>query len=170
MNKTYINDLSSPGLITVDGHDIRDLNPYWLRSHIGTVSQVMISSMTDLIHWTFRVICCSHTLLVPFPLIQEPTLFSCSVRDNIAYGALDPEAVTAEDIHRAARVANAYDFIQAFPKGFDTVVGEKGVLLSGKELRHLCSKETCIKIVTTYCFSHFWLDHKYLFTSNLYHE
>uniref|UniRef100_A0AAQ6A7F3 ATP-binding cassette sub-family B member 10, mitochondrial n=1 Tax=Amphiprion ocellaris TaxID=80972 RepID=A0AAQ6A7F3_AMPOC len=90
------------GIITVDGHDIRDLNPYWLRSHIGTVS-------------------------------QEPVLFSCSIRDNIAYGAVDPDAVNTEDIYRAARVANAYDFIQGFPKGFDTVVGEKGVLLSGEE-------------------------------------
>lgn len=35
-----MNDFSSPGIITIDGHDIRDLNPYWLRSHIGTVSQV----------------------------------------------------------------------------------------------------------------------------------
>ncbi|KAG7236030.1 hypothetical protein INR49_001430 [Caranx melampygus] len=89
------------GTISIDGHDIRTLNPYWLRSHIGTVS-------------------------------QEPVLFSCSVRDNIAYGAVDSDAVTTEDIYNAARVANAYDFIQAFPKGFDTIVGEKGVLLSGR--------------------------------------
>uniref|UniRef100_A0AAQ4PH51 ATP binding cassette subfamily B member 10 n=1 Tax=Gasterosteus aculeatus aculeatus TaxID=481459 RepID=A0AAQ4PH51_GASAC len=92
------------GIITIDGHDIRDLNPYWLRSHIGTVS-------------------------------QEPVLFSCSIRDNIAYGAVDPDAVTTEDIYRAARVANAFNFIQTFPQGFGTVVGEKGVLLSGEELR-----------------------------------
>lgn len=68
-------------------------------------------------------------------LFQEPVLFSCSIRENIAYGALNPDAVTTEDIYRAARVANAYDFIQTFPKGFDTVVGEKGVLLSGEELK-----------------------------------
>lgn len=61
-------------------------------------------------------------------------LFSCSIRENIAYGAVDPDAVSAEDIYRAARVANAYNFIQTFPKGFDTVVGEKGVLLSGGTL------------------------------------
>lgn len=59
-------------------------------------------------------------------------LFSCSIKDNIAYGAEDPDTVTTEDIYRAARVANAYNFIQGFPKGFDTVVGEKGVLLSGE--------------------------------------
>lgn len=62
-------------------------------------------------------------------------LFSCSIRDNIAYGAEDQDTVTTEDIYRAARVANAYNFIQAFPKGFDTVVGEKGVLLSGETPR-----------------------------------
>lgn len=59
-------------------------------------------------------------------------LFSCSIRDNIAYGAVDPDTVTTEDIYKAARVANAFDFIQGFPSGFDTVVGEKGVLLSGE--------------------------------------
>lgn len=62
-------------------------------------------------------------------------LFSCSIRDNIAYGAVDPDAVTTEDIYNAARVANAHDFIQAFPMGFDTIVGEKGVLLSGEQQR-----------------------------------
>lgn len=39
--------------------------------------------------------------------------------------------MTVEDIYRAAQIANAHDFIQEFPKGYDTVVGEKGVLLSG---------------------------------------
>ncbi|XP_040926033.1 bile salt export pump [Betta splendens] len=102
------------GVITIDGHDIRDLNPYWLRSHIGTVS-------------------------------QEPVLFSCSIRDNIAYGAMDPDTVTTEDVYRAARVANAYDFIQAFPKGFDTVVGEKGVLLSGGQKQRIAIARALLK-------------------------
>lgn len=102
------------GVITVDGYDIRDLNPYWLRSHIGTVS-------------------------------QEPVLFSCSIRDNIAYGAVDPDSVTTEDIYRAARVANAYDFVQAFPKGFDTVVGEKGVLLSGGQKQRIAIARALLK-------------------------
>lgn len=61
-------------------------------------------------------------------------LFSCSIRENIAYGADDPETVTTEKIYTAARVANAYNFIQSFPQGFDTVVGEKGVLLSGQNV------------------------------------
>ncbi|XP_042353520.1 ATP-binding cassette sub-family B member 10, mitochondrial [Plectropomus leopardus] len=102
------------GIITIDGHDIKDLNPYWLRSHIGTVS-------------------------------QEPILFSCSVRDNIAYGAVDPEAVTTEEIYRAARLANAFNFVQAFPKGFDTVVGEKGVLLSGGQKQRIAIARALLK-------------------------
>uniref|UniRef100_A0A672GP73 ATP-binding cassette, sub-family B (MDR/TAP), member 10 n=1 Tax=Salarias fasciatus TaxID=181472 RepID=A0A672GP73_SALFA len=115
------------GIITIDGHDIRNLNPCWLRSHIGTVS-------------------------------QEPVLFSCSVRDNIAYGALDPGAVTTEDIYRAARVANAYDFIQAFPQGFDTVVGEKGVLLSGGQKQRIAIARALLKVSKkTYCFTNEFL-------------
>lgn len=75
-------------------------------------------------------------------------MFSCSIRDNIAYGAMDPQAVSAEDIYNAARVANACDFIQAFPKGFDTVVGEKGVLLSGEELKQQYDGFTARPIVS----------------------
>lgn len=133
----------SPGVISIDGHDIRDLNPYWLRSHIGTVSQVTNSSFTcfylksaDSAGITGASECrLSWSPPPPPPFSQEPVLFSCSIRDNIAYGAVDPDAVTTEDIYRAARVANAYNFIQTFPKGFDTVVGEKGVLLSGETLK-----------------------------------
>lgn len=58
-------------------------------------------------------------------------MFSCSIAENIAYGADDPASVTAEQIEQAAAVANAAAFIRNFPQGFSTVVGEKGVLLSG---------------------------------------
>lgn len=102
------------GFITIDGRDVRDLNPYWLRSHIGTVS-------------------------------QEPVLFSCSILENIAYGALDSDSVSTEDIHRAARIANAYDFVQGFPRGFDTVVGEKGVLLSGGQKQRIAIARALLK-------------------------
>jgi ABC-type multidrug transport system fused ATPase/permease subunit len=42
-------------------------------------------------------------------------LFSCSVRDNIAYGSLDPTTITDAEIIEAARKANAYNFINSFP-------------------------------------------------------
>ena len=63
--------------------------------------------------------------------MQEPTLFSTSIRDNIAYGAEDPSKVTQEELERAAKEANAHDFIVQFPEGYDTLVGERGVMLSG---------------------------------------
>ena len=59
---------------------------------------------------------------------QDPFLFSTSVRENIAYGR--PEA-TDEEVRRAARMAQAEEFIDALPEGFDTVVGERGYTLSG---------------------------------------
>lgn len=58
-------------------------------------------------------------------------MFSCSIAENIAYGADDPASVTAAQVERVADVANAAAFIRSFPQGFGTVVGEKGVLLSG---------------------------------------
>jgi len=61
-------------------------------------------------------------------VLQETLLFSGLVRDNIAYGRPD---ATQEEIEAAARVAQADGFIRALPKGYDTVVGERGIGLSG---------------------------------------
>jgi ATP-binding cassette subfamily B protein len=61
-------------------------------------------------------------------VFEESFLFSDSVRANIAYGR--PEA-SDHDIERAARLAQADGFIAALPRGYDTVVGERGLSLSG---------------------------------------
>jgi len=61
---------------------------------------------------------------------QEPILFHRTLAENIAYGR--PEASRAE-IMEAARQANAHDFILGLPKGYETMVGERGVKLSGGE-------------------------------------
>ncbi|MFH0851293.1 MAG: ABC transporter ATP-binding protein [Candidatus Peregrinibacteria bacterium] len=61
---------------------------------------------------------------------QDPILFHRSIAENIAYGR--PEA-TSEEIERAARAAHAHDFIEVLPKGYETLVGERGVKLSGGE-------------------------------------
>jgi len=61
-------------------------------------------------------------------VFEESFLFSESVRDNIAYGR--PDATDAE-IEAAARAAGAHDFILGLPRGYDTVVGERGLTLSG---------------------------------------
>jgi ATP-binding cassette subfamily B protein len=67
-------------------------------------------------------------------VLQEPVLFSTSIRENIAYGK--PGATPAE-IEAAARAAGAYDFVAALPQGFDTEVGERGVRLSGGERQRI---------------------------------
>ncbi|MDQ0392853.1 ABC transporter ATP-binding protein [Labrys monachus] len=61
---------------------------------------------------------------------QEPILFHRSLAENIAYGR--PGATMAE-IEQAARLANAHDFVVRLPKGYGTLVGERGVKLSGGE-------------------------------------
>jgi ATP-binding cassette subfamily B protein len=61
---------------------------------------------------------------------QDPVLFHRTLAENIAYAR--PGATRAE-IESAARLASAHDFIAALPKGYDTVVGERGVKLSGGE-------------------------------------
>ncbi len=61
---------------------------------------------------------------------QEPLLFHRSIADNIGYGR---EGATEADIHEAARLAYADEFIKQLPKTYDTPVGERGVKLSGGE-------------------------------------
>ncbi|MBS1912687.1 MAG: ABC transporter ATP-binding protein [Bacteroidetes bacterium] len=65
---------------------------------------------------------------------QESILFNDSVRNNIAYGLDD---ISEEKIVEAARAANAIDFIERLPHGFDTPIGDRGVLLSGGQRQRL---------------------------------
>lgn len=65
---------------------------------------------------------------------QEPVLFSGSIRDNIAYS--NPQ-LSQELVEKAARDANAHAFIESFPEGYDTKVGERGVKLSGGQKQRI---------------------------------
>lgn len=67
---------------------------------------------------------------------QEPVLFNDTVRNNITCGA-DPGSIPEEEVVRAAESANALDFIEALPLGFDTVVGERGAKLSGGQRQRI---------------------------------
>jgi ATP-binding cassette, subfamily B, bacterial len=67
-------------------------------------------------------------------VFEESFLFSDSVRANIAYGRPD---ATEDEIVAAARVAAADDFIRALPRGYDTVVGERGLSLSGGQRQRI---------------------------------
>ncbi len=59
---------------------------------------------------------------------QEPLLFHRTIAENIAYGRPD---ATMDEIIKASKEANAYNFIEKLPQGFDTLTGERGVKLSG---------------------------------------
>ncbi|CAC5401935.1 ABCB1 [Mytilus coruscus] len=61
---------------------------------------------------------------------QEPILFDCSIRDNIAYGD-NSRTPSMDEIIKAARNANIHEFISSLPDGYDTNVGDKGTQLSG---------------------------------------
>ncbi|CAK4421680.1 unnamed protein product [Aphanomyces euteiches] len=99
------------GRVTLDGHDLKDLNVQWLRDQIGLVG-------------------------------QEPTLFSDTIAHNIRRGK---PGATIEEVHEAAKQANAYDFIMGFPLGFDTAVGDRGAQLSGGQKQRIAIARAIIK-------------------------
>jgi len=73
---------------------------------------------------------------------QQTILFNDTVRNNIAYG--DPDR-PMDEIIAAARAANAYEFIMALPRGFDTVIGESGARLSGGQQQRLSIARALLK-------------------------
>jgi ATP-binding cassette subfamily B protein len=74
---------------------------------------------------------------------QEPFLFSRTIRENISYGA--DRKVPDEEIEAVARAAAIHDTIMAFPRGYDTLVGEKGVTLSGGQKQRVAIARTLLK-------------------------
>ena len=106
--------------LVLDGRDITTLNLTWLRQQIGLVS-------------------------------QEPTLFSTTIFENIRYGLIGTNVEDApieeieELVSRAARTANAYEFVTALPDGFQTHVGDRGSLLSGGQKQRIAIARAIIK-------------------------
>ncbi len=74
-------------------------------------------------------------------VLDEPFLFSISIRDNIAYGRPD---ASLEEIEAAALAANADEFIVRLPDGYDTVVGERGYTLSGGQRQRIAIARTLL--------------------------
>ena len=74
---------------------------------------------------------------------QEPFLFSRSIRENITIGV--SREVTDEEVHAVARAAAVHEVILTFPKGYDTVVGERGVTLSGGQKQRLALARTLLR-------------------------
>jgi ATP-binding cassette subfamily B protein len=72
---------------------------------------------------------------------QDVFLFSATIRENIAYGAVN---ATNEQIEEAARAAHIHDFISGLPEGYDTWVGERGITLSGGQKQRVAIARTLL--------------------------
>ena len=75
-------------------------------------------------------------------VLQKNVLFSGTIRDNLRWG--NPDA-TDEQIEAACRAAAAHDFIMGFPNGYDTVLGQGGVNVSGGQKQRLCIARALLK-------------------------
>jgi len=73
---------------------------------------------------------------------QETVLFNDTIRNNIAYGE---QNISLTDVKKAAEVANALEFIEDFPDGFSTVIGERGARLSGGQKQRLAIARAVLK-------------------------
>jgi ABC-type multidrug transport system fused ATPase/permease subunit len=74
---------------------------------------------------------------------QEPFLFSTTIRNNITYGV--GRQVSDEEVEAAARAAAVHDVILGFPRGYETMVGERGVTLSGGQKQRVTIARTLLK-------------------------
>ncbi len=75
-------------------------------------------------------------------VLQEPVLFSTTVAANIAYGNLD---ASRNDVIAAAKLANAHEFIEKLPQGYETMIGESGTRLSGGERQRIAIARAFLK-------------------------
>ncbi|MDE5823693.1 MAG: ATP-binding cassette domain-containing protein, partial [Lachnospiraceae bacterium] len=73
---------------------------------------------------------------------QEPYLYEVSIAENIAYGRC---GASHEEVIAAAKAANAHEFIMNLPKGYDTVLGERGNTLSGGERQRIAIARAIIR-------------------------
>ena len=83
-------------------------------------------TLTEMARADFR----RNIALVP----QEPVIFATTARENIRFGRLD---ATDAEVEEAARAAAAHDFLTALPDGYDSQVGERGVMLSGGQKQRI---------------------------------
>jgi ATP-binding cassette, subfamily B, bacterial len=75
-------------------------------------------------------------------ILQDTLLFRATIRENIAYGR--PNA-SLQEVRRAAELANAHEFIQSMPHGYDTMVGERGETLSGGQRQRISIARAVIR-------------------------
>ncbi|KAH6901921.1 P-loop containing nucleoside triphosphate hydrolase protein [Coprinopsis sp. MPI-PUGE-AT-0042] len=124
LQRLYEADVGEVRIGTEDGRsvNVRDVDVQWLRDHVAVVS-------------------------------QHPHLFDASVADNIRYGTsyspsqpstnlqgppdYETATITHDDIIAATKAASVHDFIMSLPQGYDTVIGENAVLISGGQAQRI---------------------------------
>ncbi|EGK08820.1 ABC superfamily ATP binding cassette transporter, ABC/membrane protein [Desmospora sp. 8437] len=126
-------DLDAPagkviGLIGATGSGKTTITQLISRFYEATEGEVLIDGRRV---QDFDLRCLRQNIGVVF---QESFLFSSTIRDNIAYG--NPE-VSMDEIREAARRAQAHDFIESFPRGYETMLGERGLGLSGGQKQRI---------------------------------
>ncbi|CAM9236459.1 unnamed protein product, partial [Choristocarpus tenellus] len=111
------------GEILLDGVNVQDLDRRWLTRHVALVG-------------------------------QNPALFTGTIAQNIVYGVVNPDpdkadcelqGTTMEEVAHAAELANAKEFIEDFPEGYNTFVGEGGVQLSGGQRQRIAIARAILK-------------------------
>lgn len=80
-----------------------------------------------------------HIAVVP----QDLVLFNNTIHYNIAYGNIN--AATPEEVIKAAKLAHVHDSIMKMPLGYDTIVGERGLKISGGEKQRICLARALMK-------------------------
>ena len=73
---------------------------------------------------------------------QEPILFNDTIFNNIAFGVKN---ATIEEVKRAAKIANAHEFIEQLEHGYNYMVGDRGMLLSGGQRQRICIARAILK-------------------------
>ena len=76
---------------------------------------------------------------------QEPVLFARSIEDNICYGLDEGRRPTTDEVHAAAILANAHDFVSGFELGYSTAVGERGAQLSGGQKQRIAIARALVR-------------------------
>ena len=122
------------GTVLIDGHDLKTLSLPYFRNQVGLVGQ--------------EVSVLSRSIILPLRLtiiLLQPVLFATTIANNIANGAPTGVIVTEEQVHAAAKAANAYDFIMEFPNGFETYVAGSGMSLSGGQKQRIAIARALIR-------------------------
>lgn len=123
------------GTILVDGQDITELDLTWLRLQIGLVQQVSKNN---------------NALFQGADMVQEPMLFNDTIYHNVLNGLRGTEFENLSDASKrelvieACKQANAHDFIEKLPSGYDTLAGERAGLLSGGQKQRIAIARSII--------------------------